>query len=54
MIQLRPTTAQIDLGALRHNLRAVRDQVGGSTLFAVVKADAYGHGLVPVAEALVE
>ena len=49
---LRPTTAHIDLGALRHNLAQVRRLAGAREVIAVVKADAYGHGAVPVARAL--
>jgi alanine racemase len=45
----RPTRAEIDLSAMAHNLRAVRVVAGGARVFGVVKADAYGHGLVPVA-----
>ncbi|MDD2859371.1 MAG: alanine racemase [Candidatus Nanopelagicales bacterium] len=43
--------AEIDLDALEHNLRVVREAAPGSMLLAVVKADAYGHGLVPIAQA---
>ncbi len=49
---LRPTTAHIDLGALRHNLAQVRRLAGAREVIAIVKADAYGHGAVPVARAL--
>lgn len=46
---------EIDLGALRHNFRQVRKLVGpGVGILAVVKADAYGHGLVPAAQAFAE
>jgi alanine racemase len=38
----------IDLGALRRNVRVLRDALGGAQLWAVVKADAYGHGAVDV------
>ncbi len=49
----RPTRAEIDLAALRHNFEQVRSQVGGQAgILAVVKADAYGHGAVPVARTL--
>ncbi len=45
--------AEIDLAALRHNARAARERVGAkAALLAVVKANAYGHGLCAVAEAL--
>lgn len=43
--------AQVDLEALAHNLTLVRAAAPHSQLLAVVKADAYGHGLVPVAQA---
>jgi alanine racemase len=47
--QTRPTRAEIDLGAIANNVRVMRAVAHGSRLYAVVKADAYGHGLVPVA-----
>jgi len=43
--------AEIDLGALRHNLEIARRHVDGPVM-AVVKADAYGHGLIEVGTAL--
>ncbi|MDQ7841284.1 MAG: alanine racemase [bacterium] len=46
------TWVTVDLDAVAHNVRAIRSLLPGKTAFmAVVKADAYGHGLVPVAEA---
>jgi alanine racemase len=42
----------IDLGALRRNARRLREVLGDSELWAVVKADAYGHGAVDVAGAV--
>ena len=39
----------IDLGALRRNVRRLREVLGESELWAVVKADAYGHGAIDVA-----
>ena len=46
---------EIDRGALRHNFRQVRKLVGREVgILAVVKADAYGHGLVPAAQAFAE
>lgn len=50
----QPTRALIDLSALRHNFRRVREAAPGSRVIAVVKADAYGHGAVRVARALDE
>lgn len=43
----------VDLAAVRHNVAVLRDLVSpdGATMMTVVKADAYGHGLVPVAGA---
>ncbi|MBX2812314.1 MAG: alanine racemase [Myxococcales bacterium] len=49
----RPTTAFINLSRLKHNLRYIRSLVGPDRkIMAIVKANAYGHGLVPVARAL--
>lgn len=45
-------TATIDLSAIRHNLGQVRRQAPASKVMAAIKADAYGHGAVPVARAL--
>jgi len=50
--QLRPTWAEIDLDALTANLAAIRARVGPVPQLAVVKANAYGHGAVPVARSL--
>src|SRR5688572_24309756 len=53
-IELRPTSARIDLGVLASNLRVVRNHVGESCrVLAVVKADAYGHGAVDASRALI-
>ena len=41
----RPILATIDLGALCHNLARAREQARGRFVWAVVKANAYGHGL---------
>lgn len=46
--------AVIDTRALRHNLRTIRERARGARVMAVVKANAYGHGLVPTALALAE
>lgn len=46
--------ARIDTDALRHNLRRARASAPRSNLMAVIKADAYGHGMVEVAAALDE
>jgi alanine racemase len=41
--------ALIDLGAVRDNVTALREHVGGPQVMAVVKADGYGHGMIPAA-----
>ena len=46
--------AVIDTAALRHNLREARRVAPDSRVMAVIKANAYGHGLVPAAKALAE
>lgn len=46
--------AVVDAAALRHNLRQVRRVAPDSRIMAVIKANAYGHGLVPAAKALAE
>jgi len=48
----RPIRASFKLAALRHNLGVARRHAPHSRIWAVVKADAYGHGLVRVAQAL--
>lgn len=48
----RTTVATIHLGALRHNLARIRELAAPAKVMAVVKADAYGHGLERVARAL--
>ena len=50
----RPVWAEIDLGAVRANVRALREHCAPARLLAVVKADGYGHGAVPVARAALE
>ena len=47
--------AEIDLDAIAHNIRAIADHIGPDvTIQAVVKANAYGHGAVPVAQAALQ
>ncbi|MGE5345173.1 MAG: alanine racemase [Acidithiobacillales bacterium] len=54
-MKLRPTRAVVDLDALASNYRTLARAVPqGVALMPVVKADAYGHGAVPVARRLVE
>ncbi len=46
--------AEIDLDAIRHNVRQLSAVISPARLMAVVKANAYGHGMIPVAKAAVE
>jgi alanine racemase len=48
---VRPLTATIDLAALRHNLDVMRRHAPRSRVFAILKANAYGHGLIRAARA---
>ena len=47
----RPIRASISAGALAHNLRVARSHAGAAKLWAVIKANAYGHGLERAAKA---
>jgi len=49
---MRPIRVRIDSAALRHNLDAARRRAPRSRICAVVKANAYGHGLARAARAL--
>ena len=51
---MRPTSCEIDLGAIAHNVQTLMSMVDPTPLCAVVKADGYGHGAVPVARAALE
>jgi alanine racemase len=48
----RPTVVEVDLEAIRHNVRLLKPD--GVQLMAVLKADGYGHGYAPVARAALE
>jgi alanine racemase len=53
-ISLRPgvlAEAVVDLGAIEHNVRVLREHAGRAQVMAVVKADGYGHGATQVAHA---
>ena len=47
---LRPTIAEINLSAIATNVRRICARVHPAEVMAVVKADAYGHGAIPVAQ----
>lgn len=49
----RPTWAEIDLGNLAHNFRQLKNRANKCKVLVTVKADAYGHGLIPISEKLV-
>src|SRR5689334_8346905 len=49
---LRPTRAEVNLAALRHNLRVVTRHARGAHVWPVLKADGYGHGAPAVARTL--
>jgi alanine racemase len=47
------TAARVDLAAISHNVELLRERAPGAALMAVVKADGYGHGMIPAARAAV-
>jgi alanine racemase len=49
---MRPIQARISIAAMAHNLRVARSHAGAARVFAVVKANAYGHGLSRARRAL--
>ena len=49
---MKATKIKINLNALQANLKQVRHYAGQAKIWAMIKSDAYGHGLVPVATAL--
>lgn len=51
---LRPTRAEVDLGAVAANFAVVAQAAAPARVVAIVKADGYGHGVVPVARRLEE
>ena len=46
----RPTYARVEIAALEDNFRAFRNLAGRAAIMAVIKADAYGHGLLKCAQ----
>ena len=49
---MKAATALIDTDALCHNIEMIRKMIPNATLWAMVKANAYGHGMLPVAKGL--
>ena len=52
MTDRRGAWLDIDLDAIRHNIGLIRTVVGGAAVAQVVKAEAYGHGMIPVSRAI--
>lgn len=50
----RPSWAEIDLNTLKENIRSIQAAAAGKRVISVVKANAYGHGMLPVARAIKE
>ncbi len=50
---MRPSWVEINLDAIEHNVRQISERIAPAELCAVVKADGYGHGDIPVAEAVI-
>ena len=48
---VRPSRVEVDLGAIAANIRTLRDHAAPTPVWAVVKADGYGHGAVQAATA---
>jgi alanine racemase len=53
-ISTTPSWAEVSLNALKSNFKALQKLAKGSEVLPVVKANAYGHGLIPVSKALVQ
>lgn len=51
--EIRPTHAVIDLTAVDHNIGQIRKKIGGKKIMAIVKANAYGHGILEIAQRMV-
>lgn len=54
MMKMKPATAKISSVALKHNIQTIKQKAPNSKVIAVVKANAYGHGVVFVSAALEE
>ncbi|HKI79792.1 MAG TPA: alanine racemase [Ignavibacteriaceae bacterium] len=51
---VRPTQLEVHLGKLKDNFHSIKKQVGKSKIMAVLKANAYGHGLIRIAQLMQE
>ncbi len=54
LFRQRPTYLRINLDAIAHNFDVIRKQANGARVMAILKANAYGHGLIPVALKMAE
>lgn len=52
LLERRPTYAEVDLNNFQRNFETVRKLAPGRKIIAIVKADAYGHGLIPISQYL--
>ncbi len=52
--EIRPTHAVIDLTAVDHNIQQIRSKVNGKKIMAIVKANAYGHGILEITERAIQ
>ena len=50
----RPSTVEVDLGAIAHNVGVLLDRVAPAVVCAVVKSDGYGHGAIAVSRAALD
>lgn len=50
--EIRPTHVVVDLGAIERNLQGIQAHVGQAEIMPIIKANAYGHGLIAVAKKL--
>ena len=50
----RPTHLQVDLAQIQHNLSVLQKMAPTARPMPILKANAYGHGLIPVARTLVQ
>jgi len=52
MITSHPVIASVNLSALKHNCQIIKNSAPNSKILAVVKSNAYGHGIVPITHTL--
>ncbi len=48
------TSVIIDLDAIKHNIKSIKAKIGDAGLLGVIKADAYGHGVIEIAKEIVD